>query len=64
MTTEEKKLASIKVHVSEPLELELRRLAERDDRKLSDYIGMILRRHVYGHLPRATDDPEGSNRGE
>lgn len=64
MTIDEKKLASIKVWMTETLELELRRLAERDHRKLSDYIGVILHCHVYGHLPRATDDPEGSNRGD
>ncbi len=64
MSTDEKKTGCVKVWVSEPLELELRRLADRDDRKLSDYIGTILRRHVWGHGPRMPDEMEGPNRGE
>lgn len=59
-----KKSEAIKVWLSEPLELELRRLADRDERKLSDYIGILLRRHVWGHLARPTDETEGANRGE
>lgn len=59
-----KKTEAVKVWLSEPLELELRRLADRDDRKLSEYIGMILRRHVYGHGASVLSDPEGSVRGE
>jgi hypothetical protein len=64
MSTDDKKTGCIKVWVSEPLELELRRLADRDDRKLSDYIGTVLRRHVWGHVPRLSDEMEGPNRAE
>lgn len=64
MPDDGKKSEAIKVWLSEPLELELRRLADRDERKLSDYIGIVLRSHVYGHLARATDDAEGAKRGE
>ena len=59
-----KKSEPIRVWVSEPLELELRRLADRDERKLSDYVEIVLRRHVYGHLARVSDAPEGSKRSE
>lgn len=62
--TDGKKTEAVKVWLSEPLELELRRLADRDDRKLSDYIGTVLRRHVWGHGEGPGADPEGANRGE
>ena len=59
-----KKSEPLRIWVSEPLELELRRLADRDDRKLSDYVELILRRHVFGHLGRLTDTTEGTKRSE
>lgn len=62
--TVEKKTESVKVWLSEPLELELRRLADREDRKLSDYIGTVLKRHVWGHGAAAAEPAEGSIRGE
>jgi hypothetical protein len=49
MADDGKRTEGIKVYLSEPLELELRRLADRDDRKLSDYIARVLRWYVYGH---------------
>lgn len=55
----EKKTRDVTVWLSPSVELELRRLAERDQRKLSDYIGMVLHRHVFGHafkLPDAVPD--------
>jgi cytidylate kinase len=58
---ESKKTECVKVWLSGAIELELRRLADRDERKLSDYIGLILRRHVYGHCDAARGemaDPE------
>ena len=60
----EKKTQDIKVHMSEPLELELRRLADLDNRKLSEYIELTLRRHVFGHLARPFAEEEGSLRGD
>lgn len=59
---DDKRTECIKVYVSEPLELELRRLADADDRKLSDYIAVVLRRHVFGHLAPSGDDGQGLNR--
>lgn len=62
--TVDKKTESVKVWLSEPLELELRRLADREDRKLSDYIGTVLKRHVWGHGGAGGDPAEGAIRGE
>ena len=45
----EKLTQAVKVWISEPLELDLRRLADDDGRSLSDYVRVILSRHVYGH---------------
>ena len=44
-----KKTSRAIVWMSPELELALHRLAAADDRKLSDYIGVVLRRHVFGH---------------
>jgi cytidylate kinase len=38
---DEKKTECVKVWLSEPLELELRRMADRDSRKLSEYICLL-----------------------
>ncbi len=51
----DKKTQRIPVHVSEPLELELRRLADADGRKLSDFVGWVLRQYVYGHALKISD---------
>lgn len=64
MSEDAKKTEHVKVWLSEPLELELRRLADLDDRKLSDYIGLVLRRHVWGHCSRVPLDGEGALRRE
>lgn len=39
----------IKFRVPEDLKVELMRLADRQDRSLSDYLRHILALHVYGH---------------
>jgi hypothetical protein len=60
--TDDKRSECVKVYVSEPLELELRRLADAEDRKLSDYIAIILRRHVFGHAAPSAADTQGPDR--
>ena len=60
----EKKTEALRVYVSEGLELELRRLAERDDRSLSEYIAMVLKRHVYGHRACGQPNGEGPDKAE
>jgi hypothetical protein len=60
--TDDKRSECVKVYVSEPLELELHRLASANDRTLSDYIAVILRRHVFGHAAPILDDKQGPDR--
>ncbi len=62
MANESKKTASIRVWMSPELELELRRLSDRDDRRVSDYCAMVLRRHVYGHAAGGEGDGEVPDR--
>lgn len=57
-----KKTSRLMVWVAPALELELHRLALADDRKLSEYVGVLLRRHVYGHSACSSDDAEGAVR--
>lgn len=45
------------IRISERLEQALNRLAARDDRKLSDYVRLILERHAFGHASSVTEDP-------
>lgn len=51
------------IRVDESLETALMRLAANDDRKLSEYIKLVLARHVYGHgasvdMHQQTDNQE------
>lgn len=64
MTTNEKKTEAVKVWMDERLFVDLNRLAILDDRKLSEYINVVLGRHVYGHGTRPPQTPEGAGRGE
>lgn len=63
MTTD-KKTEQVKVWMEEKLFVDLNRLAISEDRKLSEYIGVILSRHVYGHSKRVLEETVGANRGE
>lgn len=66
MTTDrpDKKTEQVKVWMDERLFVDLNRLAILDDRKLSEYISVVLSRHVYGHSPRGMAEGEGAVRGE
>lgn len=64
MAVDQKKTKDVKIWMSEDLELELRRLADREERKFSDYVGLVLKRHVWGHVPAHGGDGEGSMRDE
>ena len=57
-----KKTSRVIVWITPALELELHRLAQADDRKMSDYVGVVLRRHVFGHSAGAQAEPEDANR--
>lgn len=41
-----KKTASVRVHMEDELELALRRLADTDERDLSAYCRIVLKRHI------------------
>lgn len=47
--------------VTWPLTHGLMKLAANDDRKLSEYVHLVLHRHVFGHLPMVRDDAETRN---
>lgn len=64
MTTTDKKTEQVKVWMDEKLFVDLNRLAIVDDRKLSDFIGVVLSRYVYGHGSRTQEPIEGANRGD
>ena len=64
MCNDDKKTEQVKVHMSERLFMDLSRLAARDDRKLSEYIGIVLNLHVYGHSSKLTENIEGANSPE
>lgn len=50
----------VKVWLDSPLLLALSKLADRDDRKLSEYIRVVLTHHVYGHATRADEISAGA----
>jgi len=60
--SDDKRSECLKVYVSEPLELELRRLADGEDRKLSDYIAIVLRWWAFGHAASRPGDVQGPDR--
>lgn len=62
MSEHDKKTECVKVWMSERLFVDLNRLAIMDDRKLSDFIGLLLERAAYGIAKART--PEVPDRGE
>lgn len=58
MSESDKKTECVKVWMSERLFVDLNRLAILDDRKLSDFIGLLLERAAYGLAkPRTGEVP-------
>jgi hypothetical protein len=54
-----KKTECVKVWLAPHLAQALQRLATADERRLSDYIGIVLSRHAFGHVAKLTAvDPE------
>lgn len=47
--TDEKKTECVRLHLPETLFNDLARMASEDDRAMSEFIGRILLRYVYGH---------------
>lgn len=62
--SDDKKTDCVKVWMSERLFSDLSRLATLDDRKLSDFIGLVLERHCYGDCKRLAVTHEVPSRGE
>lgn len=58
---EDKKTEKVSVWMSEKLFTDLSRLADGEDRKLSDFITVVLEHHAYGHLRKSPGKGEGSN---
>jgi hypothetical protein len=54
-----KRTECVKVCMPEQMLLDLNRQAVREDRKLSDYLYLILRRYAYGNLDRDVTELEG-----
>lgn len=48
MASNEKLIEFVKVHLNESLKRDLQDLAMADDRKVSDYIRIVLEYHCYG----------------
>lgn len=48
--TDEKKTVCIRVHVGETLFADLSKLANLHERAVSEYVGLVLEKHAYGHL--------------
>jgi len=44
------------VRVSESVETGLMRLAARDERTLSEYVRLVLERHLFGHARSISDE--------
>ena len=58
MTDSDKKTECVKVWMNERLFVDLNRLAILDDRKLSEFIGLLLERAAYGLAkPRSNEGP-------
>ena len=52
----------VKVSMDERLFIDLNRLAILDDRKLAEYVYLVLWRHAYGNSARIAADEEGSGK--
>lgn len=63
MADSTKRTECVKVCMPEQMLLDLNRQAIRDDRKLSDFLYLILRRYAYGSLAREDADMEGQEAG-
>ena len=50
--------------MDEKLFVDLNRLAIHDDRKLSEYVQLVLSRHCYGNSVRRQPEGEGPERPE
>lgn len=62
MTIDDRKHSEpIKAWLTERELVDLTKLAAREDRKLSEMIRVIVRRHMYGHIGASCDESTGAN---
>jgi hypothetical protein len=65
MTIDDRKHSEpIKAWFTERELIDLTKLAAREDRKLSEMIRVIVRRHMYGNIGPCCDDSTGANSPE
>lgn len=60
----EKNTERMSFYGSKPLELDLRRLAEKDNRTFSDYLRVVLEAHAWGHCAPSDENGTGLNRAD
>jgi hypothetical protein len=61
MVDDKKHSEAVKTWFTERELVDLTRMAVREDRKLSELIRVIVRRHMYGHVAPISEDFHGSN---
>lgn len=60
MADSSKRENCVKVCFDDRLFIDLGRAAAREDRKLADYVHLIVRRHMYGNYARNAMEGEGT----
>jgi hypothetical protein len=61
MVDDRKHTEAVKTWFTERELVDLSRLAAREDRKLSELIRVIVRRHMYGHVAPIAEDFHGAS---
>lgn len=61
MVDDRKHTEPVKAWFTERELVDLSRLATREDRKISELVRVIIRRHLYGNIGCSADDFHGAN---
>jgi hypothetical protein len=61
MADDSKRINCVKVCFDDALFIAIGRMAAREDRKVADFIHLVVRRHVYGNYQRNPETPEGTD---
>ena len=59
---DDKRVNCVKVCFDDALFIAIGRMAAREDRKVADFVHLIVRRHVYGNYQRDVTGEEGTER--
>jgi hypothetical protein len=62
MADDSKRINCVKACFEDRLFIDLGREAARQDRKVTELVYLIVRRHMYGNFARFPDDDEGTER--